>query len=656
MVFAMTVIYEPTGQELSPDGYKALAEIFKKYRSEKSGNRYFLPPQALDEISALGVDFLRTPIPYSGIYEYGTYSATPNVAIQKQSLTLMQLIADEGYKGGYSGFNSTWRSLEWVKSFNETVQALRERLDYSSNPVDEHTCYHLLKFVANAVAGNSNKELMHHASGVGEIARALADSGALSVSWPRLFMTDILPKGDVRELASKKLLEVLQTRYAAEDFDDLERVDILMQAAVQSPRALSLFVDGFCAGFDASKLPPSKASDLLLALVTGALSRSSEIGLESGNGMLRRLGFFSPQLKLEPREFSDAQWPVYLLGSSGLRAGVESQALTERIELLAKMGFDVNAPMYPHGVTLLMQACNDAAYPVCSALIAAGADVSVADEKGWTALHFVCHSKTTGGSASYPLQIVSELLMHGADPNARTKIGEMAWGFYTTPSDYLCGRIGKGFRHAGSELMIVLNAKWLEEGVRLIKAGEPLDLVDPSGRSMADVIARTGMYQSLYEALKEAGFDFNSRCRYKPWSRDEDDFKPQDRSTFTTVLVPLSHRLILCRDEDLPLNTQGLRRMLEDKVFDLEDCDEDGKTALYVAVARGRTEMVKMLLEAGADPEVRAGKRTLIQAAKSDELKTLIKSARVDWKVSRSMAASQSDAAPAPSRRKGLSL
>ena len=74
------------------------------------------------------------------------------------------------------------------------------------------------------------------------------------------------------------------------------------------------------------------------------------------------------------------------------------------------------------------------------------------------------------------------------------------------------------------------------------------------------------------------------------------------------------------RDGDTPLHdvatayhyddgvtTQSLYAMLQVEGLDVDVLDPDGRAPLYYALLEGRLNIIKMLLEAGADPDLMAG-------------------------------------------------
>ena len=83
------------------------------------------------------------------------------------------------------------------------------------------------------------------------------------------------------------------------------------------------------------------------------------------------------------------------------------------------------------------------------------------------------------------------------------------------------------------------------------------------------------------------------------------------------------HLLSASKDGDVEL----IQDLLENVVIDINHRDDEGQTALYTACEEGKTEIVKMLLDSNADPNICTKEQQctpLTIAAKNGHVKVVI--------------------------------
>jgi ankyrin repeat protein len=288
------------------------------------------------------------------------------------------------------------------------------------------------------------------------------------------------------------------------------------------------------------------------------------------------------------------------------------------LELLAN-GADVHATG-PDGTTALMWASYYGDLELVHALIAAGADVDSRNEFGTSAL--------TEASITGATPIIEALLAAGADPNAKNPYGE-------------------------SPLMAVARSGNVEAARLLLDAGADVNAVENWGGQSALMWASAQRQVEMVRLLASHGADVDARGVIRQWERKiikEPRPKDMNKGGFTPLLYAAREGCIECAqalleagaDPDLadpervtPLNMALLNlhydfaALMIEAGADIDKWDLFGRTPLYMAAdtntlpVMGNGAMVvipsmdqhtaldigRLLLEAGADPNIRLKRR-----------------------------------------------
>ncbi|MEM6913571.1 MAG: ankyrin repeat domain-containing protein [Pseudomonadota bacterium] len=247
------------------------------------------------------------------------------------------------------------------------------------------------------------------------------------------------------------------------------------------------------------------------------------------------------------------------------------------VEKAIAQGADVNARL-TYGATALMWAIDSQDLNITIALLNAGADPNLTDDDGATALMISCE---LGGDA-----IVERLIEAKVNVNQARADG--------------VGPLAVCARHASTATVS-----------QLIASGADVTTIDAAGRTPLMWAASGGKAGSV-RALAEAGADVNatSNAGFSPLFFA---IKSHDLETLKTMLAlggDASHIG--------PKNTTAVQLAVYQKNFDavrilmkegvsLTALDRHGYSLLHAASAAGDTGLVKLLIDAGSNPNQRTG-------------------------------------------------
>jgi len=210
---------------------------------------------------------------------------------------------------------------------------------------------------------------------------------------------------------------------------------------------------------------------------------------------------------------------------------------------LMRQGVDIS-----HGQLALSTAAARGNEEMVRFLLDAGADVNAQAECEWTALIEAISKRNNA--------ITGILMDAGADVNARGN-----GGFHKTP------------------LGIAIENRQMDVIELLLRAGANVEARDEHGRTMLIQKAREDL--EAIRILLEIGADIDAR---------DDNGRTALISVFTT--------------HGYGDYTENVRFLVNAGV-DLDTRDKDGETALMYAIRRRKFEVARILLAAGADPEIR---------------------------------------------------
>ena len=240
-------------------------------------------------------------------------------------------------------------------------------------------------------------------------------------------------------------------------------------------------------------------------------------------------------------------------GLAALHFAVRENDL-ESVKVLVEAGADVNQ-ISEYGWSPLLTATQNRFYQIGMYLLENGADPNIANEGGWNPLYIATDNRNIEGG-DYPtrkpdmdhLDFIRALLEAGADPNLRM--------------------------NSSTETRTIFTHQWLrEEGATpFLRAAQSSDL-------------------DLMKLLLEYGAHPN--------------IKTTDGVTPLMVASGIAWVQGVTFEWSEEANLETIRLLLElgNQVNDQDI--EDGRTALMGAAHKGRTEVARMLIDAGADPGIR---------------------------------------------------
>ncbi|WP_169727283.1 ankyrin repeat domain-containing protein [Aliagarivorans marinus] len=278
-------------------------------------------------------------------------------------------------------------------------------------------------------------------------------------------------------------------------------------------------------------------------------------------------------------------------------------------------GHDLNGAQHLWGDTPLMAATKNNNYRLAKALLAAGADPNHANGYGLAPLH---HSVSAEDSA-----VTQLLLAHGADPNI-IEYTERGTGRRLQPANYASEANLRLLLAAGAELNPVDHDSALIGEVRygdevfirrLVNAGANVNHIVSSSRSPLRVAIENNDMDKV-KLLIELGADLNLQNEQEHTPAISAIHKVTSSTLQQLFELGLDPHLVgrwgLPLIAELALNndTNLLRETLQQFPEQLDLADDKGQTPLALALLNGRYEQAQILLQAGADVNVRNHKHS----------------------------------------------
>ncbi|NLF98123.1 MAG: hypothetical protein GX569_15430 [Candidatus Riflebacteria bacterium] len=262
-------------------------------------------------------------------------------------------------------------------SFAEVMPLL---LTYGADPNYEYRMNYALNRVVMINAGNQNESDQTLAT-----VRTLLDSGAHIDSFDESMETPLMIACRRNDLA---LVRLLLARGANPDLQNKDTKSAMSYAPAGSAIAAELK--------EASGVKVAGKGEPALGLSTSPGANLFNMSADELDQHTQNLSFDN-----------------YMNDLMQLSAAVSSGDTATVKELLGK-GLDANSVIDDSGITLLMQAAN---IDIADLLLAAGADVTRADARGWTALHHLATREADG-------RLLLRLIKAGADIHHRNNDGE----------------------------------------------------------------------------------------------------------------------------------------------------------------------------------------------------------------------------------------
>lgn len=332
-----------------------------------------------------------------------------------------------------------------------------------------------------------------------------------------------------------------------------------------------------------------------------------------------------PQALAQLIEWGFDRYPVeadsrHFTSTAKIYAGAASLGVP-LLEFLHAAQFDLE-DADDKGKTPLIHAVEKSDLPAVRWMVEHGARLDARDEKGETVMHYaVRHAR---------LAVIDYLFAVGAPTSARNRQGRTPLGVYDNTgqgSDYLSLLMGRSIPMGRNLAMLAVydgNDEKLEEA---IKAGDDVNLLDDVGGGIAQrITAHAIANPRIWELLGQAGYKFDEAKVL--WGHGKDG-KPDE-------YIPLLHRY--CIKSDKPKVSADLVRMMVRAGANPDVLDATGQTALHRAIKEQNVEVVKVLLEEGADHTIRLGRTTTMQMARaSEEIKKLLAQYRIEGAVANAM-------------------
>ena len=249
------------------------------------------------------------------------------------------------------------------------------------------------------------------------------------------------------------------------------------------------------------------------------------------------------------------------------------QGVVETAKILLESGADINAPHSEHGSALII-AIASGHEVMARYLVEQGADVNVKDGWGVTPLHYALHKGVLilnnfkpsdthrfGWERSNMPALVKLLLDHGADPNAKIEHS------YAYHSNLFLGRSGEEPAQAdpvGATPLLLAAASGDVESMRI--------LVESGG---ADKNAKTIGGATLFMLAAGVGAERGARTQ-------------KDALEAARLALAMGGGDINARLTEIAADGPGKGK-------------EDGRTALHAAAYLGWTDMIRFLVDNGAD-------------------------------------------------------
>lgn len=248
-------------------------------------------------------------------------------------------------------------------------------------------------------------------------------------------------------------------------------------------------------------------------------------------------------------------------GETTLIQSAQNDENIEIVESLLKAGVEINAPT-KNGLTALMRFAWMGQAEAVKLLLDAGADTKIKDENGWTAFYFAC-------SHGNDEKIVKYLLDAGANPNEKDVKGQ-------TPLMWL----GWGER--------------TENFKALVAAKADVNTKDSDGRTPLMISSTRFFYEEIRILLDAKA-----------------DVQIKDKNGWNALMYASAS---VFRREEIGAHGDGMivwlkaTQIIEELILvgiDVNAQNNDGETALMLAIKSGNAHFAETLLAKGANPNIK---------------------------------------------------
>lgn len=283
------------------------------------------------------------------------------------------------------------------RSFDKVIPLL---LQYGANPNHEYSANFVLNRVVMLYGGIQNKSEQLLAT-----VRILLDKGAYIDSFDESMETPLMiacRKGDLQ------LVKLLLAKGANPSLTNKD-----MKSAISYARPGTAIATALIKNTYNRDTTFQNSGQSLLDAPDKGLNRTGNGEPELGTDQSPGQTIFGTSSKEFDEYTQNLSFDSYMSDLMQLSAAVSSGDNATVKEMLGK-GFKADSVVDDSGITLLMQAANDETAKI---LIDAGADVTKADAKGWTALHHLATREADG-------KMALRLIKAGADIHHRSNDGE----------------------------------------------------------------------------------------------------------------------------------------------------------------------------------------------------------------------------------------
>ena len=375
----------------------------------------------------------------------------------------------------------------------------------------------------------------------------------------------------------------------------LDRPDAIFMALMDRQKRLRQGTSGLlaytCGGLDAGWLSGLDRRRLSLALshVIG--------GYEQYVREMRYFGF--PGHRVGPCQNPEVSCPAVYVQAVNPKGGVLPR-------LFLDSGYDINE-RNGKGRTLIAEAVYRNDVDAVNFLIASGADLSVVDGKGASLLHIASNAS---------LGVVDALYRAGAPVDLRNETGWTPLAGGSNSAKYLNYLCGRSIPEGETLAMLAVRDSSPELLQKALDQGDDINALSDIGWGVSDIVIREFVSNpTLWRMMAQAGFDL-------------------DRSVDASgVRTPLLHRA--------SANDGEIQRSMVSAMVgagaDVDIKNEQGATALHLAIREGHMKMVELLLELGADSTIKCGKTSTLQMTRDPEMKRLLTACRTGQIISDAM-------------------
>ena len=262
-------------------------------------------------------------------------------------------------------------------------------------------------------------------------------------------------------------------------------------------------------------------------------------------------------------------------GNTCLHYAVLEGCSIECLQTLIAHGADVNAAN-KYNVTALMKACEKGNIDAINVLLNAGADTNIAGADGDTCLH----NAVSGGCSK---EVLETIITHGADVNITN-------------------------RSSGTALMMACQKGNTAAMSVFLSSGANPNIPDEKGNTLLHIAMENNISADTVQIVIDHGANVNAT--------NKQNETPLVLASHNENVDAVNMLLKVGADTNISFNDTCLHHVLRRRCSkemlqaiinhgaEINATDTNGRTALMIACAKGNSDAINTLLEAGADPKI----------------------------------------------------